>query len=214
MAATTSPIKRRPFESRPSENAPSLPAQVVIPFETSAGVPERQWSFDDLLAVRQHESQRTAPIGFGRRLVVPKNPRGPRYNSPADEPLLLRDILRYTPQPTEPVMSESNDDQSLNFARWSLALFIVGVLVPIVSFLVVIFSGHAFKGGIPNGLEVAPWANATIILAFGTGAVCEAMALILGVKGRRHNSAQYGVTGSIVVIGCAIYIAFRVFLQR
>jgi hypothetical protein len=106
----------------------------------------------------------------------------------------------------------ADDPTSLKFAKWSVALFIVGVLVPIVSFLVVIFSGHAFKGNIPNGIDISPWAEATIILAFGTGAVCEVMALILGTKGRGHDLAQVGVAGSFFVICCVIVFACWVFL--
>lgn len=86
------------------------------------------------------------------------------------------------------------------FAIASLVLFISGPLVPVLFFLGILFSGNLFKGfmGAPN--PNAAGQETAFHLSIGIGIVCEVLALVTGIAGRRHVAGKIGMIGSFVLL--------------
>jgi O-antigen/teichoic acid export membrane protein len=92
-------------------------------------------------------------------------------------------------------MNGSNDNERLFIAKWALVLFILGLLAPLlIAALIVALAGPRAED------TAAP-------LAVGFGFVCEVLAFVLGIVGRRHASGKIGMLGGVVVLVLAIAAA-------
>jgi hypothetical protein len=97
------------------------------------------------------------------------------------------------------VMNESNDNRLLA-ARSSLVLFLIGLLVPIATIVAVLGTGKYVLINFTSRQNPNAGLDAIIYLAVGFGFLCEALALLLGIAGRRHDSGRFGMVGSIIVL--------------
>ncbi len=104
-------------------------------------------------------------------------------------------------------MNDSNDNQRLLIARSSLVLFIMGLLVPILTMMAILHSGKYILinwGGVPHPNDRL---DTDSFFAIGIGFLCEALALLLGITGRRHVSGRIGMVGSIIVLPVFAWLA-------
>ncbi|MGA2033217.1 MAG: hypothetical protein ABSG68_13245 [Thermoguttaceae bacterium] len=103
-------------------------------------------------------------------------------------------------------MDNVNDTDRAFIARCALGLFIAGLLVPfLIEVMIVTFSGsHAATD------TAAP-------LALGFGLICEVLAFVLGIVGRRYASGKTGMIGgatTLVMVLVLVLGAAALFLHR
>jgi hypothetical protein len=92
-------------------------------------------------------------------------------------------------------MDNANDTDRALIARCALWLFIAGLLVPFaIAALIVTFSGT------PAAADTAA------PLALGFGLVCELLALVLGIVGRRYVSGKTGMIGGAATLVLAFVL--------
>jgi hypothetical protein len=93
-------------------------------------------------------------------------------------------------------MNDTVSRDRLIIARLALVLFIIGLLVPLlIAALNVALSRQGGAAAETAGLR-----------AIGFGFVCEILALVLGIIGRRHVSWKVGMMGGGVTLGLAVVI--------
>jgi hypothetical protein len=113
------------------------------------------------------------------------------------------------------VMDEPKVSRRLVVARLSLVLFIMGVLAPIVTTLAILRT---------HELILINWGNQPLqsgvavpfFLGIGIGSLCEALALLLGIAGRRHASGKIGMIASFIVLALMVpfWLVWFSWLQR
>ena len=99
-------------------------------------------------------------------------------------------------------MNESNDNDRLFIAKCALILFIMGLLGP---FLIAMFI--VALSPIWTGMAGPRAAETAAPLAVGFGFLCEVLALVLGIVGRRHASGKIGIFGGLIVLIMAFVMA-------
>jgi hypothetical protein len=111
------------------------------------------------------------------------------------------------------------DAKTRAFAAASSALFIVGLLaaaVMLVAFFVFLISFAVFNPVIWNGISPRT-IPLTIAVGFGSASVaviCELLAIVLGVAGRRHLGGKVGMIGAITVLSCPMLIWLATLVHR
>jgi hypothetical protein len=90
---------------------------------------------------------------------------------------------------------EDNREPTRRVAWLALGLFIAGFLLPFVTYAILV----SRLVGLSHQLAVN--------VAAGIGAVCELLALILGVIGWRYMPAKVAASGAGVMIGLVVFAA-------
>lgn len=88
----------------------------------------------------------------------------------------------------------------LNVARWSLGLFVTGLIGPIVAFWVVCL-WFALSGPMLGQHE-----DLAYRVAFHFGFISLLLAAVFGVIGRRHRAGKVAMYGAMTVLGLAILL--------
>lgn len=88
----------------------------------------------------------------------------------------------------------------LHVARWSLGLFVTGLIGPIVVFWAVCL-WFALTGPMMGHHE-----DLAYRVAFHFGFASLVLAAVFGVIGRRHRSGKIGMYGAMAVLGLAILL--------
>jgi hypothetical protein len=85
-------------------------------------------------------------------------------------------------------MNDTNDNQRVGIGKWALALFVIGLLVPI--FVLARSESH----------------HGAVKAAIGFGLMAEGLALLFGILGRKFLYGRIGMIGGIVVLGLVVVL--------
>jgi hypothetical protein len=99
-------------------------------------------------------------------------------------------------------MNDTDARDRLFVARAALVLFVLGLLVP---FIIAVL-GMAFS-------RLGGDADTAALLGIGCGFVCEGLAFVLGLVGRRHVSGKIGMFGGVIVLVLALACSGMAFLR-
>ena len=98
-------------------------------------------------------------------------------------------------------MSELLRPREKAFATAAVVLFVIGLLVPILTLLAIFVFGQSrfigwFDTPEPHNADVkAIWTLGIVI-----GIVCEVLAIVLGMVGRRYAIGKVGMIGGVIVL--------------
>lgn len=98
------------------------------------------------------------------------------------------------------------DNSRLHIARWSLGLFITGLVGPIFVFWAVCL-WFGLTGPMMGHHE-----DLAYRIAFHFGFIALVLAAVFGVIGRRHRSGKIGMYGALTVLGLAVLLMAIAFL--
>ena len=93
-------------------------------------------------------------------------------------------------------MSDIDDNQRVGIGKWSLTLFVVGLLLPLLA--VARSQSH----------------HPAVAIAIGVVLIAEGLALAFGILGRKHLYGRVGMIGAMVVMGVVVVLVAGALLRK
>lgn len=85
-------------------------------------------------------------------------------------------------------MNDIDDNQRVGIGKWSLTLFVVGLLLPLLA------------------LARSQSHHPAVAIAIGVVLIAEGLALAFGILGRKHLYGRVGMIGAMVVMGLVVVL--------